>query len=591
MSPEYGCLVAFRIFSTIFVQNGYIHPDEYFQTTEIITGDVFGVIHDRPWEFNKNTPLRSIGLLYGIFGIPLYIAKWIFKLYKIPWNPFLLLFVFRSVTCAMSFITDYSLYKICKILKLKPNRYLLLLSSSYVIIVFGTKTFTNSLELALVSLLLWRVVDSMAISEKVLSAENEIRNMYAFRTSITDKVVMCRKLRLLPSHNFSHCLEIGTILAVGTFNRPTFLLFAVTPIFYWVSRGFYKNNNRFIKIFNIRIIVLFICTLPGIFMFILIDSFYFEHITENEASLVITPLNFIYYNIQPSNLAEHGIHFRMTHTIINMPLLFNVLSLLFLGRLQFNSFIKIILKHHYHLLPNIYEVKTLMMANVFIPLILLSIFPHQEPRFLLPLLLPIVFSTCKYFSSHSMKNFKHILPVWCFSNIIGFIFYGYMHQAGITPMISHLFQEIKDATNTYVINSHTYSIPVGLLMIPKLNESLLYMNQRHITVYDLGSSLDPNSLYDTVMNISQHITHKEELTVYFALSGPLTKQFESVSNVSSLAYTKKIFFPHLSMESLRFYFTSMIDLFYHDNNMPYISLTELRDVFSLILYKITIKTE
>lgn len=164
--------------------------------------------------------------------------------------------------------------------------------------------------------------------------------MYAFRTSITDKVVMSRKLRLLPSHNFSHCLEIGTILAVGTFNRPTFLLFAVTPIFYWVSRGFYKNNNRFIKIFNIRIIVLFICTLPGIFIFILIDSFYYEHITENEANLVITPLNFIYYNIQPSNLAEHGIHFRMTHTIINMPLLFNVLALLFLGRLQFNSFIK-----------------------------------------------------------------------------------------------------------------------------------------------------------------------------------------------------------------------------------------------------------
>jgi len=93
------------------------------------------------------------------------------------------------------------------------------------------------------------------------------------------------------------------------------------------------------------------------------------------------------------------------------------------------------------------------------------------------------------------------------------------------------------------------------------------------------------------MNISQHITHKEELTVYFSLSGPLTKQFESVSNVSSLVYTKKMFFPHLSMESLHFYFTSMIDLFYYDNNMPFINLTELRDIFSLVLYKITIKTE
>jgi len=151
---------------------------------------------------------------------------------------------------------------------------------------------------------------------------------------------MSRKLRLLPSHHFAHCLEIGTILAVGTFNRPTFLLFAVTPMFYWVSRGFSKNIDHFVKIFNVRFIVLFLCTLPGIFVFILVDSFYFEHITENKASLVITPLNFIKYNIKPSNLAEHGTHFRMTHAIINIPLLFNVLTLLFLGRLQFNSLIK-----------------------------------------------------------------------------------------------------------------------------------------------------------------------------------------------------------------------------------------------------------
>lgn len=77
----------------------------------LILGDVFGAVHDRSWEFNKDAPVRSIGLLYGIFGMPLCIAKWIFKLYKIPWNPFLLMFVFRLVTCAVSFITDYSLYK------------------------------------------------------------------------------------------------------------------------------------------------------------------------------------------------------------------------------------------------------------------------------------------------------------------------------------------------------------------------------------------------------------------------------------------------------------------------------------------------
>lgn len=37
MSLGYISLAAFRVFN-IFIQNGYIHPDEFFQTTEIITG-------------------------------------------------------------------------------------------------------------------------------------------------------------------------------------------------------------------------------------------------------------------------------------------------------------------------------------------------------------------------------------------------------------------------------------------------------------------------------------------------------------------------------------------------------------------------
>lgn len=166
--------------------------------------------------------------------------------------------------------------------------------------------------------------------------------MYAHTTSIRDKVTMSRKLKHLPSHHFCHCLEIGTILVIGTFNRPTFLLFAITPIFYWITRGFSKNYNHFVKIFNIRFIILLFCIMPGVFLFILIDSFYFENITEDEAKFVITPLNFIKYNLKSSNLAEHGIHFRGTHAIINSLLLFNVLTLLFLGRLQLNSLFKML---------------------------------------------------------------------------------------------------------------------------------------------------------------------------------------------------------------------------------------------------------
>lgn len=102
-------------------------------------------------------------------------------------------------------------------------------------------------------------------------------------------------------------------------------------------------------------------------------------------------------------------------------------------------------------------------------------FPHQESRFLLPLLLPIVFSTAKFFSRTYLRHFKYILPIWCFSNIIGLIFYGYLHQAGVTPMVSYLFKDIEDLSKVHIIHSHTYPIPVGLLMVPRFNKNISYM--------------------------------------------------------------------------------------------------------------------
>lgn len=110
-------------------------------------------------------------------------------------------------------------------------------------------------------------------------------------------------------------------------------------------------------------------------------------------------------------------------------------------------------------------------------------------------------------------------------------------------------------------------------------------------MHNLGSSLDPDILYETVINITKNVSNKKGHEVYFALSGPLIKQFELFDNLSSFTYTKTKFFPHVSMESLSFYVTSITDVFYYEKNKPYFkSLTELSDIFSLVLYKITTKT-
>jgi len=93
------------------------------------------------------------------------------------------------------------------------------------------------------------------------------------------------------------------------------------------------------------------------------------------------------------------------------------------------------------------------------------------------------------------------------------------------------------------------------------------------------------------MNISKNVAHEENSIVYFALSGPLIKQFELYGNMSSYTYTKTKFFPHLSMESMNFYVMSILDLMYNAKNKPYFGLVELHDIFSLVLYKMTTKTE
>lgn len=72
--------------------------------------------------------------------------------------------------------------------------------------------------------------------------------------------------------------------------------------------------------------------------------------------------------MNPKNLELHGTHARYIHSLVNMPLLFGpaVLAVCFKVKARF--------------LPT---------AGIVVPLTLLSIAPHQEARFLLPLIMPL----------------------------------------------------------------------------------------------------------------------------------------------------------------------------------------------------------
>lgn len=50
------------------------------------------------------------------------------------------------------------------------------------------------------------------------------------------------------------------------------------------------------------------------------------------SSLVLCPLNALRYNASPANLATHGLHPRVTHALVNLPLLFSTQGLVALLR-------------------------------------------------------------------------------------------------------------------------------------------------------------------------------------------------------------------------------------------------------------------
>lgn len=64
----YWIFLLLRIILTLWSQPGYIHPDEYFQTVEVISGDILGLRTTRTWEFNATNPIRSMTMNMIILG-------------------------------------------------------------------------------------------------------------------------------------------------------------------------------------------------------------------------------------------------------------------------------------------------------------------------------------------------------------------------------------------------------------------------------------------------------------------------------------------------------------------------------------------
>ncbi len=150
---------------------------------------------------------------------------------------------------------------------------------------------------------------------------------------------------------------------------------------------------------------------------------------------VITPLNNLTYNLSKSNLAAHGLHPWYQHVLANLPLLLGPASILLFLRP--------------HLSLRLYSA----ISGIFV----LSIFQHQEARFLLPTI-PLILSSVQLPRNHAR------LRIWAGLWIAFNIFFGFLmgtyHQGGIVPTQVFLSHQ-TDAT--HAIWWKTYSPPIWLL--------------------------------------------------------------------------------------------------------------------------------
>lgn len=150
---------------------------------------------------------------------------------------------------------------------------------------------------------------------------------------------------------------------------------------------------------------------------------------------VITPLNNLRYNISPENLAEHGLHPWYQHILINIPQLLGPAALLLVTQ------------------PHL----SLRLYSAISGILVLSIFQHQEARFLLPTV-PLILSSIQL--PRNRKTLQIWTVAWIVFNAALGIIMGTYHQGGIVP--GQVFMSNQpDATQA--IWWRTYSPPIWLL--------------------------------------------------------------------------------------------------------------------------------
>ncbi|XP_038671822.1 GPI mannosyltransferase 4-like [Scyliorhinus canicula] len=537
-----------RVLWCLAPQTGYIHPDEFFQSPEVMAGDILNLKTFRTWEFNTSYPSRSVLFPLVTTGFSFTILKVLHNsgLFGSILNSYSLLVFPRFYLTCLSFILDYSVYHLACLWGADPWNALTLLSGSYVMLVFFTRTFSNVIEAALFALLLLLVTMDIKQANVALHPGKKERK------------------------NNKHL--IGIVLVSGFFNRPTFIGYALVPMLLWLSRdqkGTFQFSLRQIMKSFFGLLSSVIATS---FLFIVTDALYFGSLLSEtdwllkdgntmyslfvniSQCLVLTPVNLILYNLDQKSLIAHGSHPWFTHLTVNGFLLFGGLhiSAVVTGvKTMVNKFACKASCHISHKdnvgkklpaqRPAATQITEYLLLVYFTPLLILSMFNHQEPRYISPLIVPLVILSA---AKCEMLRWKIVIVLF---NVLGSVLFGCLHQGGLIPCLSYLEKTLHSQNpqanppEHSLVFYHTYMPPRYLLNVKS--------DQEFTRIIDLGGS-DVSVLNNTVNGLldnfsSEHIGNNQEMNVYIIAPGTVR---DDIENCGFQWKTVASFFPHLTME-------------------------------------------
>lgn len=527
-----------RIYVVSVIPPGYIHPDEHFQSTEIAANDILNLKAVRTWEWNNTYPVRNVLFPYITAGLPFWLLDLARVFLDIQLSTYILILLPRCVMLIFIHMIERMAIRMLELGKTRRcthELFLFVFRTSYISIVFLNRLFSNSCETFLFTTFLY---------------------------------VMFKKLKCDTKSIFLD-FGIGLILSFGFFVRASFLMFAFYPLFHvfivmLVKLPLLKFLTKGLKM-AISTIIGFII---GAFVNIMMDSYYFSD--HKMFSLLVTPWNSIKYNTNKESLKEHGIHPRYLHLIVNMFLLYGPMYAAFLvtvSRLLFSC-----MKCRNVKTENVsQEIQIFMSGSSIIPILFLSAIPHQEPRFLLPMIVPMTFL---FVCTINKQFYISFFSAWIVFNLLGVAWFGFLHQAGVTPVISILNKQLQypDGKIHQVIFWKTYMPPNHLFG--------LSIDRKDVTILDLSGA--PFSDVIDHLNSKDKVNISRDETFWFVVPNLLAKDLHN-HECFQWRLNAQVF-PHVSAETLPI---SEVKEFIQNISFS-TTLDEvlmfLKDIFSLNLY-------